>query len=61
MKSSFRGDGPSWWEVRVVPLRIQDKLASAMVILKDITEQRMLRHTLYGMPDSHRWVCWRRV
>ena len=43
----FLGDGPSWWEVRVVPLRIQDKLASAMVILKDITEQRMLEaHTI---------------
>jgi PAS domain S-box-containing protein len=43
----FSGDDPSWWELRIVPLRMEDSESTAMVILKDITEKRMLEaHTI---------------
>ncbi|MCB1751384.1 MAG: CHASE domain-containing protein [Gammaproteobacteria bacterium] len=43
----FSGDDPSWWELRIVPLRMAGSVAGAMVIVKDITEKRMLEvHTI---------------
>ena len=38
----FSGDDPNWWELRIVPLRLEGSVAAAMVIMKDVTEQRML-------------------
>ena len=43
----FSGDDPNWWELRIVPLRMESNVATAMVILKDITEKRLLEaHTM---------------
>lgn len=38
----FSGEDHFCWELRIVPLRVTDGVAVAMVILKDITEKRML-------------------
>ncbi len=39
---SFAGDDSTQWELRLVPLREGGDLASAMVILTDVTEKRLL-------------------
>ena len=38
----FSGDDHFCWELRIVPLRMTADVAVAMVIMKDITEKRML-------------------
>jgi len=38
----YAGDDSTWWELRLVPLREGSDLATAMVILTNVTEKRVL-------------------
>jgi signal transduction histidine kinase len=39
---SYAGEGSSWWELRIVPLREARQVSAAMVIATDVTEKRVL-------------------
>jgi len=39
---SYAGENSSWWDLRIVPLREEKSVNSAMVIATDVTEKRIL-------------------